>query len=237
VLRAATSRKPESSRTVTAAEKPGDLAHSRRGEHCAILYRRALFDLIEGNAFWLSHQPTVPGSVLRGSWLPRVVNWVRLRDRETAQPVSVFNAHLDYLPWSPPRAAQILRHSMDRHWNHEPQILMGDFNAAPKSAAYKNLSRQLKDSIYPALRDARLEAEERVGPDGTFHGGTGRIRWIGRLDRIFFRPDLRIERVTTITHHRGSHYPSDHYPVMAEVDLPNASPMAAAHAPTVSQAP
>ncbi len=196
-----------------------DPAHARRGEHCAILYRTNRFDLVEGNAFWLSHNPQIPGSVLRGSWLPRVVNWVRLRDRDSARCVTVFNAHLDFLPWSPPRAARILRRSLDSHWDDTPQILMGDFNAAPGSGAYKHLGGALKHSVHPSLVDAWLTAEERRGPEGTFHGGTGRIRWTGRLDRIFIRPSLRVERVTTITHHRGATYPSDHYPVLAELHL------------------
>jgi endonuclease/exonuclease/phosphatase family metal-dependent hydrolase len=202
------------------AEALAARAHARRGEHCAILYRADKFDLVEGNAFWLSHEPHVPGSVLHGSWLPRVVNWVRLRDCDTSQIVTVFNAHLDFLPWSPPRSAHILRRALDSHWDDAPQILMGDFNAGPNSNAYKNLSAELKHSIRPALEDAWLVSETQDGPAGTFHGGTGRIRWSGRLDRIFFRPDLRVARVTTITHHRDSVYPSDHYPVLAELHVP-----------------
>jgi endonuclease/exonuclease/phosphatase family metal-dependent hydrolase len=197
--------------------------HHRRGEHCAILYRTDRFDCVEGNAFWLSHQPHVPGSVLPGSWLPRVVNWVRLQERGSDQCVMVFNAHLDYLPWSPARSARILRRMLDTHWNNSPQILMGDFNAAPNSAAYKHLGSELKQGLHSALTDAWMTAEERHGPEGTYHGGTGRVRWIGRLDRILFRPHLTVERITTITHHEGSIFPSDHYPVLAELHIPRST--------------
>jgi endonuclease/exonuclease/phosphatase family metal-dependent hydrolase len=191
-------------------------AHNR-GEHCAILYCPDRFDVVEGNAFWLSHRPHAAGSVLFGSWLPRVVNWVRLRERESDRRVTIFNAHLDYLPWSPSRSARILRQMLDTHWDHTPQILMGDFNAAPNSAAYRHLGRDLKQGFHPALADAWLAAAEQCGPEGTYHGGTGRIRWIGRLDRILFRPGMEVDRVTTVTHHQGSVYPSDHYPVLAEL--------------------
>jgi endonuclease/exonuclease/phosphatase family metal-dependent hydrolase len=194
-------------------------SHHRRGEHCAILFRPDRFELIESNAFWLSHQPDTPGSVLPGSWLPRVVNWVRLRERDSARCITVFNAHLDYLPWSPPRSARILRRMLDTHWNDAPQILMGDFNAAPNSAAYKHLSRELNWGTHPSLIDAWMVAAEQHGPEGTYHGGTGRVRWIGRLDRILFRPNLKVERVTTITHRNGSIFPSDHFPVQAELRL------------------
>jgi len=206
----------------------------RRGEHCAILYRTDRFEVADENAFWLSHEPDVSGSVLPWSWLPRVVNWVCLREREGSHPaaasaaaarsVMVYNAHLDFLPWSPVRSARILRAALDAHWDGTPQILMGDFNAAPNSAAYRHLSRDLQHDAHPhaphpPLMDAWLAAAQREGPEGTYHGGTGRVRWMGRLDRILFRPDLEVQRVATVTHQSGSRFPSDHYPVLAELRM------------------
>jgi endonuclease/exonuclease/phosphatase family metal-dependent hydrolase len=191
---------------------------ARRGEHCAILYRTDRFEAVDGSAFWLSRKPHAPGSVLFGTWLPRVVNWVRLRDRTTDTVFTVYNAHLDFLPWAPLRSARILRRMLDTSWDGTLQILMGDFNAYPGSGAYKYLGKTLRSSNHPPLVDAWHVAAQRFGPPGTFHGGTGRIRWMGRLDRILFRPTGRVERVETITHHRGSAYPSDHYPVRAQFD-------------------
>ncbi|WP_394795289.1 endonuclease/exonuclease/phosphatase family protein [Armatimonas sp.] len=190
--------------------------HAPRGEHCAILYRKEHFEALDGNAFWLSHAPHAPGSTLPGTWLPRVVNWARLQEKATGNLVTVYNAHLDFLPWAPLRSARILRHIMDTHWDGSPQVLLGDFNAPPRSAAYLHLGAELKHTPHPPLLDAWLAATERHGPEGTYHGGTGRIRWMGRLDRILFRPTLRVARVTTLTHHRDRFYPSDHYPVLAE---------------------
>jgi endonuclease/exonuclease/phosphatase family metal-dependent hydrolase len=223
-------------RTVQREEAPpkhGAPRHPRgyRGEHCAILYRTDRFDVHEGNAFWISHEPQVAGSVLPGTWLPRVVNWVRLRERESARCVTIYNAHLDFLPWSPPRSARILRQMLDTHWDHTPQILMGDFNAHPNSAAYKHFGRDLKQGFHPCLMDAWLAAEQQEGPEGTYHGGTGRVRWIGRLDRILLRPSMKVQRVTTVTHHHDSVYPSDHYPVLAElqVEEDHPKPIASSH--------
>lgn len=191
-----------------------------RGEHCAIAFRADRFEIEDESAFWLSHEPHVPGSVLSATWLPRVVNWVRLRDRETETPVTVYNAHMDFLPWAPARSARILRGILDGHWDQSPQILMGDFNAAPNSDAYKHLGHDRKHDLHLPLTDALHVAAEKHGPEGTFHGGTGRVRWIGRLDRILFRPRLHVDRITTVTHHHGRFYPSDHFPVRAELRLP-----------------
>lgn len=190
----------------------------RRGEHCAILYRADRFEALESNAFWLSRRPHDPGSALPGTWLPRVVNWARLRDRESGLALTVYNAHLDFLPWAPRRSAKILRKMLDASWDGAPQVLMGDFNARPGSQAYVHLSDVQRDSPHPPFHDAWKGARERVGPEGTYHGGTGRIRWMGRLDRIFFRPELSVLRVETITRSDGATFPSDHYPVQAEFD-------------------
>lgn len=203
-------------RLLQRATRQGRHPNARRGEHCAILYRTESFDALDGSAFWLSPEPHDPGSVLPGTWLPRVVNWVRLQERETGSIVTIYNAHLDFLPWAPLRSARILRHMLDTHWDGSPQILMGDFNARPRSAAYLHLGAELNQTTHPALLDAWEAAGERSGPEGTYHGGTGRVRWMGRLDRILFRPALRVVRVTTLTQGRGGFFPSDHYPVLAE---------------------
>ena len=190
--------------------------HAPRGEHCTILFRTDSFELLESSAFWVSHKPDSEGSVLPGSWLPRVVNWARLQKRTTGQIVTVFNAHLDFLPWAPLRSARILRRMLDTHWDGTLQVLLGDFNAQPRSKAYTHLGAELEQTPHPPLRDAWEEALERSGPEGTYHGGTGRIRWMGRLDRILFRPSLTVSRVTTLTHQSEGKFPSDHYPVLAE---------------------
>lgn len=195
-----------------------------RGEYCAILYRASRFEAIDGSAFWLSHLPHHPGSALRGTWLPRVVNWVRLRDRNSLREITVYNAHLDFLPWAPARAARILRDILDSHWDGSAQILTGDFNAVRHSSAYRTLCRASADRL-PPLADAWLEAAERIGPEGTYHGGTGRARWPGRLDRIFCRPAPQVERAVTVTHHHGRIFPSDHFPVVAEIRFHSNDPV------------
>jgi len=190
--------------------------HAHRGEHCAILYRKDRFDVEDANAFWVSRQTETPGSVLPGTWLPRVVNWVRLRERATGAVVTHYNAHLDFLPWAPHRSTRILRHMLDRHWDGTPQILTGDFNTIGESKAYRHLCEDIRHGFHPPLVDAWKVADERVGPGATYHGGTGKPRWTGRLDRILFRPDFTVEQARTWTGD-GDGHASDHFPVSAHL--------------------
>ncbi|MFY7953898.1 MAG: endonuclease/exonuclease/phosphatase family protein [Armatimonadaceae bacterium] len=185
-----------------------------RGEHCAILFRGDRFELIDSNAFWISHRSDQPGSVLPGTWLPRVVNWVRLRERSNGRELLMYNAHVDFLPWAPFRSTRILRHMLDRHWDGTPQFLTGDFNTLGDSRAYRHLCTEVRHGFHPPLADAWLCANERLGPARTFHGGTGRPRWAGRLDRILFRPHAVVDRAQTVVGDGDGHL-SDHFPVTA----------------------
>lgn len=187
-----------------------------RGEHCAILFQRNRFELIQQSAFWLSDRPEVGGTRLAGTWLPRVVNHVTLKCTQSGSRLSVYNAHLDFMPWAPPRSARIIREAMDGEWDGSLQILLGDFNAGRYSAAYRVLQRAGKAE---PLIDAWQAAERREGPEGTYHAGSGRVRWPGRLDRILFRPTCTVERAQTITHHLGPVFPSDHFPVAVEMRI------------------
>jgi endonuclease/exonuclease/phosphatase family metal-dependent hydrolase len=189
-----------------------------RGEHCAILYRKDRYRVAASGAFWLSERPDQPGSLLRGTWQPRVVHWARLEEVHGRSHVTVYNAHMDYLPWAPSRSGRILRERLNRDWDGTPQFLIGDLNTPTHSVAVRNLLKTDRRAPHaPALRDAWAEAARREGPTETLHRGTGRGSWPGRIDHILFRPGMKVECMSTVTHCDGSLYPSDHFPVMAEM--------------------
>ena len=191
------------------------------GEWCPLFYRRDLFRVAAHGAFWLSHTSDEAGSVLPGTWLPRVVNWARFESLADGRVISIFNTHIDFLPWAPKRSARILWERLQGYWDGTAQVVMGDFNAAPGSAIHRCLLRDcalhFRHSGSPTFRDAWEAAGHREGPVETFHAGRGRRRWPGRIDHIFFRPaSLHVSRCTTITHSFKGRFPSDHYPVMVE---------------------
>lgn len=192
------------------------------GEWCPLFYRRDLFRVTTHGAFWLSHTSDEPGSVLPGTWLPRVVNWARFESLADGRAISIFNTHIDFLPWAARRSARILWERLQGYWDGTAaQVVMGDFNAAPGSAIHRCLLRDCavpgSGGRSPEFRDAWEVAAHRHGPVETFHGGRGRKRWPGRIDHIFFRPgNLPVAQCTTITHGMKGRFPSDHYPVMVE---------------------
>ena len=92
---------------------------------------------------------------------------------------------------------------------NEPFVLTGDFNTTPDSKVHAMLTQHLKD--------AWLAAPHQSGPDKTFHDFTGKPT--ERIDWILVR-GFKVEDVRTVTTHEGQIYPSDHFPVMADLQWP-----------------
>lgn len=194
------------------------------GGYCPIFFRRDQFRALEKNTFWVSHVPHKPESVMPGTWLPRIVNWVCLERLDVARDapdrrLTVFNAHLDWWTLSCHRSGRIVAEQMNRLWDGSPQIIMGDFNAPCESATYVSLMENVDTDGVPPLLDAYEQSARREGPEDTYHGGDGEGGWPGRIDHILFRPTMSVERVATLTTHEGDRYPSDHFPVVAELSI------------------
>lgn len=182
-------------------------------EHSAILVRRDRVEVLDEDAFWISHRPDRSGSLLPGTWLPRVVHRATLRMGEGRE-IAFFCVHADMTPWTWHTSLRILRQRLDRACTGIPQVAVGDFNVPPGSSAWKRLLGGAA-----SFRDAWLDADARVGPEGTYHGGKGCARWPGRIDRILVRPYVAVLCAETVTDHCGTTYPSDHFPLLATVDL------------------
>src|SRR5262249_5662788 len=70
-----------------------------QGEMRARYYKRDRFENLDGGHFWLSEPPDTIGSKNWDSSLPRMVTWVKLRDRrdEKGAPILFFNTHFDHM--------------------------------------------------------------------------------------------------------------------------------------------
>ena len=69
------------------------------GESVAVYYLKERFEHLQSGHFWLSDTPDVPGSATFGNKIPRMVTWVRLREREAengfaSTPTSIMRASL-----------------------------------------------------------------------------------------------------------------------------------------------
>ncbi len=180
-----------------------------KGEHMGVFYRTDRLQVLRSGDFWLSDTPDVAGSKTWGQPYPRMVTWARFRRRHGGGTFDYFNTHFPYRD-EDVRARMLSADEIMQRIGKLPStarvILAGDFNCGPDSPVHAKLTRTLHDA-WPA-------AASRSGPAKTFHNFTGipdrRIDWI--LTRGFTARAVR-----TVTTHQGASYPSDHFPVVAEL--------------------
>ncbi len=187
----------------------------------AIFYDARRLELLDTGGFWLSETP----ERYSASWETRVVrsaNLVRLRYSETGLSFLHLNTHLDHVS----RLARvegsklILRKLAEEEG---PAVVTGDFNCRPGTPVYRNFVRGGFVDTYLAA------GNEDTTDANTFHAFKGkRYRearpGLGprRIDWILLKDPRR--RIRTVSHsivrdHNGGSgaYPSDHYPVLAEL--------------------
>lgn len=185
----------------------------RRGghgdEHMGIFYRRDRLRLLDMGDFWLSETPSIPGSISWGNLYPRMASWGIFETIEGGRRFLLINTHFAYREEDGPArekmAAALLAHIAARPADL-PVIVTGDFNTGPISTPHAMLTAHLTDTW--------ATAPVRSGPEGTFHGFTGKPG--ERIDWILARGFTTL-RARTVDHHRRARYPSDHFPVVARL--------------------
>jgi endonuclease/exonuclease/phosphatase family metal-dependent hydrolase len=196
-------------------------ADSKSGEAVPILYRESRWRLDDKQhgTFWLSGTPEVPGSKMWGNTLPRVVTWARFVDKQTGRGLYVYNTHFDHQsePARQKSAALVGKRIAERE-GREPVLLVGDFNADESSSAIKYLTGQSSESPVKLIDTFREihPAGKHVGTFHDFRGGEDGEK----IDFILASPGVKVRSAGIVREHRDRLYPSDHYPVTAEVTLP-----------------
>ncbi len=183
------------------------------GEFSPIFYRRDRFALLEQGVFWLSSRPEEPGSVGWDAALPRIATWARLRFKDAPlHEMQVVNVHFDHRGKEARRESARMVRDYVESLGGRPVVVLGDFNSAPDSKPYRQLTQDQRE--HPGLKDA-FAGRDTVG---THHGFTGAPR-AGRIDWILFSSHFEgIEAAVDRRSFEGR-YPSDHFPVTATLRM------------------
>lgn len=188
-----------------------------RGEFAAVFYRPSRLEPVAFDHFWLSDTPELIGSVTWGHAIRRMVTWVRFRDRRTGREFSFWNTHFDHeVQPAREKSARLIRERLAPVAAAQtPILLVGDFNAAAgENPAYDTL---VGDGFFA---DTWLSARERRGEGlGTFNGFGETPNGGKRIDWILARGPVSVESAEIVTFNRNGHYPSDHYPVVAWIQI------------------
>ena len=212
-----------------------EFSGTTRDWYCAIFYRR---DRVrpaedEGDTYWLSPTPRVPGSQFPLCTRPRVATWQAFEHIASGREFLMGTTHLEALHGvARRRSARLLRDyiaSKVRELGEgTPIFLTGDFNAVAGSNELQSLLDPLRPEA--ALRDAWDEAGPHHASGGATFRGLGRWRHLSRallgprrIDYVLYRPRLEVARVERVDFdrlvRRELARPSDHFPVLADFRL------------------
>lgn len=191
------------------------------GEHCAIFYRKDALSVKKTGQFWLSEQPDVPASKSWDSSLPRICTWARFEWKDTpGSELLFYNTHLDHVGQTArEKGAVLIWQSLQKHVARTslPAILTGDFNSYPDNAVVRFFRGETSiDGQTARLTDAYSLLPE-VGR--TAHSFQGGIEGQPPIDYIFVTPDVDLVSVTVDRSQIDGGYPSDHYPVVAQIRI------------------
>ncbi len=189
------------------------------GEFSAILYRSSVVTVKEAQTFWLSESPDVPGSQSWDASLPRIATWAHFVTKADERELFVLNTHFDHRgEQARLESARLVKEQASKLANGLPVIIMGDLNATPEQPPLALLSdtplldgRSLQDGFVHSL-------QPHHGPASTWTGFT-KIEADRRIDYIFASEDLPIHYHAILTDKLEDRYPSDHLPVLVEVEI------------------
>ncbi|MDF2685516.1 MAG: endonuclease/exonuclease/phosphatase [Clostridia bacterium] len=191
----------------------------KNGEFSAIFFNSKKFDLIEQDTFWLSKNPKRPGSRDWFSLFPRICTWCILKDKNNGNILRIYNTHLDHIsPFARFNSIKLITQYATKYDNPTlaGTILMGDFNASPKSNTLQSLLNSenninlFKENSYTAL--LKLDTTELYTYHGLKNKNTGRP-----IDYIFTSNNIKIEKVLIDRNLYAKKILSDHYPVVVEI--------------------
>ena len=207
------------------------------GEASPVLYRKDRFEALDGGTFWLSETPDVPGSMSWDAAYLRICTWVRLRDRRTGGVFCFANTHTDNKGELARKEGLllVLRRMRELNPPGTPVILVGDFNCRENEEPVAAVAEQMENALYasetpPAgpwrttngwhWNEEERSAEEALSLDSETRNA--KIRHTGRIDYIFVSRGTRVESIETVGDPRPGMqtYPSDHFPVVSVLELP-----------------
>ncbi len=189
------------------------------GEFSAILYRKDRFKRLDGNTFWLSETPDVPGSKGWDAALPRIVTWAKFKDIQTGKIFFHFNTHFDHIgEVARLESAKLILQKIKTIAGEMPVVLTGDFNSFETDPPYLAI---IDTSISYHMTDAiTISKMSHHGPLATFAANfqiSGMIDH--RIDYIFVRKNIEVIRHGILSDSWNGNLASDHLPVMAEIKI------------------
>ena len=189
-----------------------------KGEYSAIFYNTTNFEEMGSGYFWLSEHPMQAGSKGWDAACERIATWAKLKDKRNGKIIFVLNTHFDHVGEVARReSVKLILQKVDTYTrkHNYPVIVMGDFNANPKSEVIREITNKNNDLH---LNDSRSLSPTVSGPDWTFHD-FGRLETPKRevIDYIFVKNNVRVLNYMITNDTEDDVWISDHCPVVVDM--------------------
>ncbi|MBI1321996.1 hypothetical protein GC170_02250 [bacterium] len=191
---------------------------AEKGEMMALFFRKSRFEKLGGGHFWLSETPDSVGSKSWDSSLPRMVTWVKLKDRQnpSALPTAYFNTHFDHRGQQARlESSRLIRRKIAELAPGCRVIVTGDFNTGEGTAPYDAMFATDNDNRPVLIDTFRKSNPARTDAEGTFNGFDPGVINGARIDWIGCSPDFEVLSATIDRTARDGRTPSDHFPITA----------------------
>jgi len=177
------------------------------GERCTVMIKKDHYELLETQTVWLNGNLNLAGDMDKNEGFARICTMALIQDKSTGQKIRIFNAHLAYQSKSTIRrnGKQLYLYIQQFRKTKIPFILMGDFNSPIAHPIHRRFLSHYKEAY----------TELNLDRPNTFHAFAD-ASGIEAIDFIYTK-SLSFKRVITDTSLIEGHYPSDHYPVIAEL--------------------
>ena len=184
------------------------------GEYSCIFYKKDKYSVVEQSTFWLSPTPDVPSKGWDAA-LNRVCTYGLFKNNKTKKLVWVFNTHFDHMGNLArlESAKLIIKKIHELNTKNYPVIVSGDFNSKPEDGPSQYMMANMQNS--------RSISKLVYGAPDTWNGFKFNEKPNGCIDYIFVSKDDRISvlKFATITDSYDMKYPSDHFPVLATINI------------------
>lgn len=183
-----------------------------KGEHSSIFYDTRRFDVAENGTFWLSGTDTETPNKGWDAALPRICTWGIFTDKQNGKRFIFMNTHFDHIGIEArSESAKLILKEAQEIAKDLPLILTGDFNVNEENEAYFTLAKS------GFVKDTFDLAEIVYVPNSTFNGWGNSIQPKGRIDHIFVTEPFQARKYGVLTDTYLGKFPSDHFPVVAEL--------------------
>ncbi|MFK7847313.1 MAG: endonuclease/exonuclease/phosphatase family protein [Rhodothermales bacterium] len=184
------------------------------GEYSAIFYKSDRFEIIDSGTFWLSKNPSIPGSKDWDAALTRIATWGHFKDIQADTSIFHFNTHFDHRgEEAREKSAALIAQRATREAGQYPLVVTGDFNFTESATGYSALTSKLTDTFYATTTP-------RHGPDDTIYGGFEVTHEPGRrIDYIFVNEHLEVLQYANLSDNWNGAYSSDHLAVISTIQI------------------